>query len=260
MTELQTPMLRIVSTGVSARTPGETIPLTTAAMTIGRASDCAIVLDDHSVSRHHALIEATPAGYRLRDTESANGILVGDRLQLEVQLVDGLQFAIGETVFEFVTTPAAEVSAPQPFILRVVRSNAPGAVGTEFTVSGIVTIGRGPECTIPLNDRSTSHRHAIVQLVDAGFRVTDTDSKNGVWLDDQRISDTVLSAGQVFRIGDTYLACHPQIEDEASGPPQVISEYVALMAKVAARQLAEAGDAVSVSGVHGLLLNDPSCA
>jgi pSer/pThr/pTyr-binding forkhead associated (FHA) protein len=42
--------------------------------TIGRATDCDIVLDHHSVSRAHATVQATPDGYlAVMDSDSSNG-------------------------------------------------------------------------------------------------------------------------------------------------------------------------------------------
>ena len=103
--------LRIVSTGAQARAAGETIPLTADRVTIGRGNDCVIVLQDGGVSRHHAVIESTPTGYRLRDTGSANGVFVADERKSEVALTHGLQFGIGDTVFEFVN-PLVEPAPP----------------------------------------------------------------------------------------------------------------------------------------------------
>jgi NHLM bacteriocin system ABC transporter ATP-binding protein len=262
MPPTQDASLRIVSTKASERAPGQTIPLTADLVTIGRANDCAIVLQDGGVSRRHAVLESTPTGFRLRDTNSANGVFVDGQRQSDVLLVHGLQFTIGDTVFEFVAPPAeAESStASQEFILRIVGSTTPEAIGKEFAVSGIVSIGRGTECTISLKDPSASHRHAVVQLAAEGFRVTDTASANGVWLDDRRITDAVLSTGQQFRTGDTYFECHPKVEEAHAGKTVIMADYAGLMAKVAARQLSEAGEAVSVGGSHGLLLDDPAYA
>jgi|1185.fasta_scaffold04883_2 pSer/pThr/pTyr-binding forkhead associated (FHA) protein len=45
-------------------------------ITIGRAPDCMIVLDDPSVSGHHAQLELAGDTYRLKDLESTNGTRV----------------------------------------------------------------------------------------------------------------------------------------------------------------------------------------
>ena len=198
-------------------------------MTIGRANDCVIVLQDGGVSRHHAVIESTPAGYRLRDTGSANGVIVADERRSEVVLADGLQFGIGDTVFEFVNPPVqpAPPTDGREFVIRIVGSTAPDAIDKEFVVSGVVSIGRGGDCTIPLKDRTASQRHALVQIAGDGFRVIDNASANGVWLDDRRVTDTVLTDGQRFRVGDTFLECHPKIEEagrphDADGRPRPV--------------------------------------
>ncbi|WP_159625889.1 ATP-binding cassette domain-containing protein [Actinomyces sp. zg296] len=49
----------------------------TAAGTIGRAPDNALVLDDPLVSKHHARIEPTPQGILITDLGSTNGIYLG---------------------------------------------------------------------------------------------------------------------------------------------------------------------------------------
>jgi NHLM bacteriocin system ABC transporter ATP-binding protein len=255
--------LRVVSTTASSLAAGETIPLSADPMTIGRGSDCAIVLKDVKVSRHHALIELTPAGFRLRDTDSANGVLVSGVLKPEVSLSNGLQFAIGDTTFEVVAPPAqpGPADASHEFVIRIVGSKAPDktdTIGKAFAVSGIVSIGRGAECTVPLKDRSSSHRHALVVAAGEGFRITDNASANGVWIDDRRITEAFLAAGQRFRIGDTFLECQPKPADEDPAQTILMADFAQLMAKVAARQLSETGELVSVSGSRAVLLDDPA--
>ena len=211
------------------------------------------------MSRHHAVIESTPKGFLLRDTGSANGVFVSDERKSEVPLVHGIQFGIGNTVFEFVAPPAAPPARAE-FIIRIVGSKTPDAVGKEFTVSGVVSIGRGADCTIPLKDDSSSRRHALVEVAGDGFRVNDNSSANGVWLDDRRINDAVLSDGQPFRVGDTFLECHAKAVEEEAGHTMVMADLGALMAKVAARRLSEAGETISISGSQAALLDDPSYA
>jgi NHLM bacteriocin system ABC transporter ATP-binding protein len=257
--------LRIVSTSLPNRAAGETITIATDRVTIGRAEDCTIVLPEGGVSRRHAVIETTPKGFRLIDAGSANGVFVRDERVTDVPLVHGLQFRIGVTVFEFLA-PEPEPAdrtvlvAPPDFVVRITASNTPAAVGKEFTVSGKVTIGRADDCTIPLKDGSASRCHAVVEWTPGGYRVTDQASANGVWLEDRRITSAVLAEGQRFRVGDTYLECRAKVEERETEHTLVMAGYGALMAKVAARQLAEAGEAISLTGTEASLLNDPSFA
>ena len=48
-------------------------------VTIGRSKNCDIVLESHSISRHHATIEKTPNGYQIIDNNSLNGIFINGR-------------------------------------------------------------------------------------------------------------------------------------------------------------------------------------
>ncbi len=45
-------------------------------LTVGRHPDNDIVLDDATVSAHHAVIESMPYGYQIRDLDSTNGMRV----------------------------------------------------------------------------------------------------------------------------------------------------------------------------------------
>lgn len=234
-------------------------------VTIGRADDCTVVLQDTGVSRHHAVIERTAAGFTLRDTGSSNGVFVAEERVVEVALAHGTQFRVGDTLFEFVAPPPepAEdtlVTAPREFIIRIVGSKTPEAVGKEFTVSGVVTIGRSDECTIPLKDSSASRRHALVQVAGDGYRVTDNASANGLWLDDQLFAETMVSDGQRFRVGDTFLECHAKVDEPETEHTVVMADFSQLMAKLAARRLSEAGEVISVAGGQAALLDDPSYA
>jgi NHLM bacteriocin system ABC transporter ATP-binding protein len=234
-------------------------------LTIGRADDCAVVLADTAVSRHHAAIERTPDGFRVVDTGSANGVYVGELRVSDAPLVGGTRFQVGSTVFEFVV-PVVEieertlVGAPSPFTVRIVAAKAAEAVGTEFVVTGVATIGRAAECTIPLKDGSASRVHVKVEAAGDGFRVIDQNSANGVWLEDRRISDEILQPGQRFRVGDTYLECRPKVEESEGEGTMVMADLGQLMAKVAARRLTELGDAVTMTGNQALILDDQSSA
>ncbi len=53
------------------------------------------------------------------------------------------------------------------------------AVGLEFPVAGSMTIGRDPDSGIVLGDPSVSARHAVLERVQGGWRLTDTGSTNG---------------------------------------------------------------------------------
>lgn len=179
-------------------------------MTFGRAVDCSVVLNDELVSRHHAAIEPTPTGYRLVDTGSRNGVYVGDQRVAELALTHQARFRIGSTTFEFVApTPRGEPAAPRTFIVRVVSPGVPADAGRSIEAdSGIATVGRGDDCTLTLADLATSRHHARIEALEDGrFRLVDTRSANGLWVEGRRVAEETVLPGQRFRIGSTVLEC-----------------------------------------------------
>jgi pSer/pThr/pTyr-binding forkhead associated (FHA) protein len=65
------------------------------ALTIGRAGDCDYVVDEPTVSRHHALLRRTPEGWAVYDTGSTNGTLVNGWRIDEAALRPGDELTIG---------------------------------------------------------------------------------------------------------------------------------------------------------------------
>lgn len=78
---------------------GERITLTGDLATVGRQSDCHIVIDDQNVSRVHAEIRRTPSGWMVTDRGSTNGTKVNDE-----KVVTGRLLANGDTI-AFGSTP-----------------------------------------------------------------------------------------------------------------------------------------------------------
>jgi pSer/pThr/pTyr-binding forkhead associated (FHA) protein len=69
-----------------------------------------------------------------------------------------------------------------------------------------VTIGRGSDCQIKLDDDYSSTRHARLFLSDGQWWVEDLGSTNGTYLDGQRITRPVQAEiGGSIRIGRTTL-------------------------------------------------------
>jgi DNA-binding NtrC family response regulator len=95
--------------------------------------------------------------------------------------------------------------------------------GARFALPfGVVTLGRGAESTIALDDPRVSRAHAALHIGD-GISVTDLGSVNGTVVDGERLPPhdaRRLTLGQAFRIGGTTLVvdlaplpqrevCHP---------------------------------------------------
>jgi len=81
---------------------GERVLLDDKPLLIGRGSNCGLILDADSVSRQHARIERSGAGYRVVDLRSTNGTLLNDQRVDYQQLRDGDRLYIGKAQLKYV--------------------------------------------------------------------------------------------------------------------------------------------------------------
>jgi hypothetical protein len=80
---------------------GESFPIDRERMTIGRRPDCALFLDDVTVSRDHALLVRRGDGVFLDDLGSLNGTYVNRRRIESQRLEDGDEVQIGKYKLTF---------------------------------------------------------------------------------------------------------------------------------------------------------------
>ncbi len=63
------------------------------------------------------------------------------------------------------------------------------------------TIGRNPESDIFLDDITVSRKHAILEKIDKDFRIKDTGSLNGSYVNGQIVENSILKDGDRIQIG-----------------------------------------------------------
>ena len=66
---------------------------------------------------------------------------------------------------------------------------------------GISKVGRDPQCDIFLNDMTVSRSHALIDVSPKGCIIHDTNSFNGVWVNDRMVETCVLKPGDLIQIG-----------------------------------------------------------
>ena len=77
-------------------------------------------------------------------------------------------------------------------------------VGLEFPINQLrVIIGRELTCSIVLEEPVLSRRHCVITQDNNKFYVADLKSKNGTYLNGQRIEKTELEDGDIIRVGNT---------------------------------------------------------
>lgn len=77
--------------------------------------------------------------------------------------------------------------------------------GRHVPLTDTLTIGRGPENGVPLNDLQVSRRHAVVERRPEGVVLRDLGSGNGTYVGGRRILEVRLTPGDVFSVGPAEL-------------------------------------------------------
>jgi pSer/pThr/pTyr-binding forkhead associated (FHA) protein/outer membrane protein assembly factor BamB len=81
--------------------PGKSFPLQGSAMTVGRVHGNRIVIDDTTVSSHHAEIVRDGAAWRILDKGSTNGTFVNGKRTASAMLKHGDAVALGKVALRF---------------------------------------------------------------------------------------------------------------------------------------------------------------
>jgi signal transduction histidine kinase len=103
--------------------------------------------------------------------------------------------------------------------------------GKEFDLAEpVVTIGRDASNHIRLHDTEVSRRHAEVRRTDTGVHVVDLGSANGLFVNNQKIQEVELNAGDNVAIGQTILV-YSTGRAEATAHAGELAEKISLITR-----------------------------
>jgi pSer/pThr/pTyr-binding forkhead associated (FHA) protein len=203
---------------------------------IGRSEAADVRLPDEAVSLVHArLVREEQGTWAVVDCGSANSTLLDGR-QLKAGQLTPLTIGARLRVASFVLRVVPPVATGQAITPRRTAELARAMVQEAFSaldaglpelelLSGPLrgdrlrlegeesSLGRGEECTFCLPDGDASRRHALLRRDDAGVIAIDLGSKNGLFVQGQRISSELrLRHGDELRLGRTRLRYHDPAE------------------------------------------------
>ena len=76
------------------------------------------------------------------------------------------------------------------------------AQGSRFLLdTDSVTIGRSPESDVFLDDVTVSRKHALIERLNNDFRILDTHSLNGTYVNSVSVNEQTLRIGDELQIG-----------------------------------------------------------
>ena len=170
-------------------------------LTLGRAPTCDIVLSDRRVSASHAEIVKEDGIFFIVDQQSDNGTYVNGvvmRDQRILQDYDHIQIASHKLIFRMIHSGSLAVAA---------RLRLPDNTIWPLQDS-VTTIGRHPNCRLSFQngDDQMSGYHAKIERRDGNYILSDTQSRNGTYVNDVlQPKPYLLRPGDIIRVGNTVL-------------------------------------------------------
>ena len=129
-----------------------------------------------------------------------------------------------------------------------------GSTKTFPLSESVVSVGRQQDCTLCIPLVSVSRRHCQFEIESESVTLRDTDSRNGVFVNDQRVEEAKLQAGDRIKIGPLNFAVQingvPTIESLIPAAPEPISAPEAKAKKIA-KEFADGDDLADLDELVG---------
>ena len=186
------------------RNNGKKLAISTYETSIGRGRSSDIQLASSLASRSHAVISRRKQGWFITDTESKTGTFVnGAQINEPTRIYHDDLISIGGVDYTFVApharrgdeqATASSAEAAGGYIVNL-------ATDYEYPIkNGRITIGRGADNDIAIDDITVSRQHAAVVYTDEGWCVIDRDSHAGVGVNGYKVHGS-----QPIEDGDTIM-------------------------------------------------------
>ncbi|MEZ4268931.1 MAG: FHA domain-containing protein [Myxococcota bacterium] len=182
-------------------------------MVLGRAADVDINVSNPGISRRHCELRWRGEAVELRDLGSSGGTLIDGKKIQQATLGAGGLFVCADLLCKIDGEMAAGSGAgasgaspaPRPAQTSwqlIYEDSGQGEVRVDLSRGREFILGRNPDVDVRLDDRSVGRRHASVRFDGTDLVITDLDSTNGTFFDEQRIKSRVLKSGDRVRCGN----------------------------------------------------------
>ena len=205
---------------------GQTVNIGAKTISIGRSPDNDIVVDDPTVSRHHARITVQDGKYQVQDLGSTSGTKVGGKDVTLAQIASGDTIKLGNTEIgfngagkyqeKFPAREEAKAPVGNPGDTRVINKPASAMAWLAMT-SGSDTgstyklregsnhIGREPGDGLSVDDQYMSRKHAVIRVENGTMSLYDLGSTGGTRVNGKELGARTISANSLIRVGETEL-------------------------------------------------------
>ncbi len=133
---------------------------------VGRASSCALRIDDRRVSGEHALLQATDDGVFVRDLLSTNGTFVDDRRTGQAWLTAPAILTFGQTSYRVAFGDLEPDGAPSPRSFGSVIGRAPAMLELFAVLGRVAPTG----CAVLLRGEPGTGKAPLARAIHAASR------------------------------------------------------------------------------------------
>ncbi len=226
---------------------GNTFAISKAIITIGRAQDNDIILENDTVSRYHARIIHDGAQWNIEKLALSNVVSINGQPVQQANIDDGDKIGFGmEVTVRFSTAAGIQIVSRSPRTERAplggsgagipsleVSTNIFPDLQTYALAQQVTTIGRDPSNDVIINAQVISAFHAqIIRngseliLVHPHPRARGQKTLNGLlyegrYIRGDEVFRKILTRGDIFRIGDANGTLVTLTFNDGSGAPQL---------------------------------------
>ena len=189
---------------------------------VGARSLVHLPLESPLVSRSHALIVVEPGEVYIRDLASRNHLLVNGGKVREAILRDGDLIQIGPFIFRCQSGFTGELDRePEPMPHGYLLAGQ-----TTYALDGATfLIGRRPKCDLAMPSQAVSRVHAVVFRRGGAHFVRDLNSRNGTFVNREKIREAELRDGDKLAIvGASFEYRVQEVAELAAAVPEAAAD------------------------------------
>ena len=188
------------------------------------------MITDARVSWRHAVLRLEEGRWVLADRASTNGTYAGgqrvDRIEIDGECQVRLGHPADGPTLSCSVTGAAPPGEPGLRPWAISRAGGPDSGRSPPTTT--LRIGRAPDNDIVVSDPGVSHYHAELRSEAGTYRLVDLDSRNGTFVNEQRVTAALLSEGDLVGVGSSTFRlaggelteiAQPSVHGERAPPP-----------------------------------------
>jgi ABC transport system ATP-binding/permease protein len=183
-------------------------PLEQASLTIGRAPDNAVAIQDSRISGRHARLERIGDEVRIVDLGSSNGVFYQGRRVASQTLQDGDVVYLSQSVrVQFRRHIGFQPAKAAPKKRQATQPAPMPTKSLDLRGQDVIKIGRAKDNDIVLDHPQVSRYHAMLERMGGRYRLSDLKSANGVFLNGERVEkESWPSEGDEIRVGPYRIA------------------------------------------------------